>query len=102
MIRRPPRSTPLYSSAASDVYKRQVAVMGTLQGPLRHLGLDHPRVDPQPALVQPPQHLGGRLDDGGSQLLRGERPPGHQPGGLSPLSSWLPPSSRRPPSCSGG
>src|SRR5660397_195615 len=24
MIRRPPRSTPLYSSAASDVYKRQV------------------------------------------------------------------------------
>src|SRR5660398_179758 len=26
MIRRPPRSTPLYSSAASDVYKRQVLV----------------------------------------------------------------------------
>ena len=25
MIRRPPRSTPLYSSAASDVYKRQEA-----------------------------------------------------------------------------
>src|SRR5660398_136195 len=25
MIRRPPRSTPLYSSAASDVYKRQPA-----------------------------------------------------------------------------
>src|SRR5665647_1578702 len=25
MIRRPPRSTPLYSSAASDVYKRQDA-----------------------------------------------------------------------------
>ena len=24
MIRRPPRATPLYSSAASDVYKRQV------------------------------------------------------------------------------
>src|SRR5450759_6031284 len=24
MLRRPPRSTPLYSSAASDVYKRQV------------------------------------------------------------------------------
>ena len=33
MIRRPPRSTPLYSSAASDVYKRQVAItllMGVL------------------------------------------------------------------------
>src|SRR5665647_214902 len=27
MIRRPPRSTPLYSSAASDVYKRQVCVI---------------------------------------------------------------------------
>ena len=26
MIRRPPRSTPLYSSAASDVYKRQVDI----------------------------------------------------------------------------
>src|SRR5660397_155060 len=25
MIRRPPRSTPLYSSAASDVYKRQMS-----------------------------------------------------------------------------
>ena len=31
MIRRPPRSTPLYSSAASDVYKRQVlGVFGPL------------------------------------------------------------------------
>src|SRR5665647_2559773 len=28
MIRRPPRSTPLYSSAASDVYKRQKLYMG--------------------------------------------------------------------------
>src|SRR5665647_1540393 len=27
MIRRPPRSTPLYSSAASDVYKRQPFTM---------------------------------------------------------------------------
>src|SRR5660397_221931 len=26
MIRRPPRSTPLYSSAASDVYKRQTVL----------------------------------------------------------------------------
>src|SRR5660398_252806 len=26
MMRRPPRSTPLYSSAASDVYKRQLSV----------------------------------------------------------------------------
>src|SRR5660397_92882 len=29
MIRRPPRSTPLYSSAASDVYKRQLPILGT-------------------------------------------------------------------------
>src|SRR5660398_132367 len=27
MIRRPPRSTPLYSSAASDVYKRQLEAL---------------------------------------------------------------------------
>ena len=32
MIRRPPRSTPLYSSAASDVYKRQVvSIIDTVQ-----------------------------------------------------------------------
>src|SRR5660397_72925 len=30
MIRRPPRSTPLYSSAASDVYKRQVSAGGAI------------------------------------------------------------------------
>src|SRR5660397_171884 len=30
MIRRPPRSTPLYSSAASDVYKRQLALIDIL------------------------------------------------------------------------
>ena len=30
MIRRPPRSTPLYSSAASDVYKRQVCRLCTV------------------------------------------------------------------------
>src|SRR5660398_50492 len=35
MIRRPPRSTPLYSSAASDVYKRQglvnVGIIGLMK-----------------------------------------------------------------------
>src|SRR5665647_1457209 len=39
MIRRPPRSTPLYSSAASDVYKRQDdtgAEARTLGGILLH------------------------------------------------------------------
>ena len=30
MIRRPPRSTPLYSSAASDVYKRQIKFLPSI------------------------------------------------------------------------
>ena len=36
MIRRPPRSTPLYSSAASDVYKRQLlrSLWGVLSSPV--------------------------------------------------------------------
>eukprot|EP00826_Nyctotherus_ovalis_P039010 TRINITY_DN370_c0_g1_i19.p1 TRINITY_DN370_c0_g1~~TRINITY_DN370_c0_g1_i19.p1 ORF type:complete len:317 (+),score=-5.95 TRINITY_DN370_c0_g1_i19:25-951(+) len=34
MIRRPPRSTPLYSSAASDVYKRQVVGRGGMIKPI--------------------------------------------------------------------
>src|SRR5450759_6029846 len=33
MIRLPPRSTPLYSSAASDVYKRQVAGVADQRAP---------------------------------------------------------------------
>ena len=33
MIRLPPRSTPLYSSAASDVYKRQAYVNDVMQYP---------------------------------------------------------------------
>ena len=37
MIRRPPRSTPLYSSAASDVYKRQDVVGVRARAP-------HPRL----------------------------------------------------------
>src|SRR5660398_327280 len=42
MIRRPPRSTPLYSSAASDVYKRQgftpseCELWGPIGGGCRH------------------------------------------------------------------
>ena len=34
MIRRPPRSTPLYSSAASDVYKRQLPIYLSTYPPL--------------------------------------------------------------------
>src|SRR5660397_186955 len=37
MIRRPPRSTPLYSSAASDVYKRQTLVWERDTGILKKL-----------------------------------------------------------------
>ncbi len=32
MIRRPPRSTPIKSSAASDVYKRQIALRASETG----------------------------------------------------------------------
>src|SRR5665647_3688555 len=44
MIRRPPRSTPLYSSAASDVYKRQL--VGLRIGYRDDLGAgDHQRLE---------------------------------------------------------
>src|SRR5665647_1583528 len=39
MIRRPPRSTPLYSSAASDVYKRQDLVIVAVDNQRRHVEL---------------------------------------------------------------
>src|SRR5674476_975365 len=42
MIRRPPRSTPLYSSAASDVYKRQALSKAEHQ---RHVMLDEQNAD---------------------------------------------------------
>ena len=35
MIRRPPRSTPLYSSAASDVYKRQACLESAIIAPVQ-------------------------------------------------------------------
>ena len=39
MIRRPPRSTPLYSSAASDVYKRQASIQGGIFDALQKFSL---------------------------------------------------------------
>src|SRR5660398_270026 len=39
MIRRPPRSTPLYSSAASDVYKRQLVASTHVLIPIEPDGL---------------------------------------------------------------
>ena len=41
MIRRPPRSTPLYSSAASDVYKRQEWVYDRTYVKLREVSLSY-------------------------------------------------------------
>src|SRR5665647_3784246 len=38
MLRRPPRSTPLYSSAASDVYKRQLGKKFFLDGDADFVG----------------------------------------------------------------
>src|SRR5660397_264900 len=51
MIRRPPRSTPLYSSAASDVYKRQASTrtsrpLGPPLGADRASGLVRPASRP--------------------------------------------------------
>ena len=40
MIRRPPRSTQGYSSAASDVYKRQVLSLNTIKRIVASLGFD--------------------------------------------------------------
>ena len=54
MIRRPPRSTPLYSSAASDVYKRQI--MASAQ-PTRSGGVTSPATGPRHA-NNPPRRTG--------------------------------------------
>src|SRR5674476_720498 len=50
MIRRPPRSTPLYSSAASDVYKRQLSLyLYARDRLLPGIGLTAPRAGVAPA-----------------------------------------------------
>src|SRR5660397_271228 len=72
MIRRPPRSTPLYSSAASDVYKRQprerdeshhhTPDRGTSPHPRKDDGVPgHPNSarSTSPALAGTPRHAGG-------------------------------------------
>src|SRR5450759_4823961 len=46
MIRRPPRSTPLYSSAASDVYKRQEQWNGVQKGIFHHGHYFKDNIDP--------------------------------------------------------
>src|SRR5660397_295185 len=60
MIRRPPRSTPLYSSAASDVYKRQIQLRSALSRVLSRVlskGVSkgvahHPRITSFPQCVE--------------------------------------------------
>ena len=54
MIRRPPRSTPLYSSAASDVYKRQVCTV--IQHPFSMIGTDGSAVAPYGVLGKGKPH----------------------------------------------
>ena len=44
MIRRPPRSTPLYSSAASDVYKRQEEMLSPSYAGIRPITSKEDRV----------------------------------------------------------
>ncbi|GAB5800301.1 hypothetical protein JMUB7524_27340 [Staphylococcus aureus] len=53
MIRRPPRSTPLYSSAASDVYKRQDKIL--VDAPCSGLGVM--RHKPEIKYTQSKQHI---------------------------------------------
>ena len=59
MIRRPPRSTPLYSSAASDVYKRQRRrrrLAAARDGYFTSTRCDKRITEAQ--IYQPPAHLG--------------------------------------------
>src|SRR5665647_3319120 len=64
MIRRPPRSTPLYSSAASDVYKRQgLDVAGDLADwSLGRIDCDGRNEFGQPTGVDPYLPLVNRLE----------------------------------------
>src|SRR5660398_76853 len=88
MIRRPPRSTPLYSSAASDVYKRQQGgIRGRAVGEPGRGGrtgrgggcppalLDGRRVEPRRGLV-----VGRPVPAGGSPPVRGADAPGARAG----------------------
>src|SRR5665647_2418049 len=63
MIRRPPRSTPLYSSAASDVYKRQPHISDS------DCGKCHNTMTAGGGLVITDQtrHINGSLDVNGDQ-----------------------------------
>src|SRR5665811_561088 len=93
MIRRPPRSTRVRSSAASDVYKRQLS-------PLPHR--DYRRVARQALYMSEPGVV--RISPVSSQVLRPDRIIGHPPyrvGGASSRSwSWVRISWHESPTCS--
>ena len=58
MIRRPPRSTQSRSSAASDVYKRQLLADNIVKGKMK---VDDPISKYLPASVKVPTYKGGGL-----------------------------------------
>src|SRR5665647_3549680 len=78
MIRRPPRSTPLYSSAASDVYKRQITMSSAVdwmscrsrRWMAKSTALRHPAARP----AAHPVHGAAHRDH-----LRGRQPGGRHP-----------------------
>src|SRR5665647_2593147 len=65
MIRRPPRSTPLYSSAASDVYKREEKGSGVSAYTV--IGVDLGGTNARAGVVE-----GGRLTDVRSVAVRSQ------------------------------
>src|SRR5660397_223479 len=80
MIRRPPRSTPLYSSAASDVYKRQVLPDGRGEGRLGAAGQEPQGRDRRGVDRGLPRHGVAALRAGRAQTHRGQDRgrPGHR------------------------
>src|SRR5660397_297794 len=93
MIRRPPRSTPLYSSAASDVYKRQPRG-GRVPRPAAHLRGSHPHgrgvpvlhrsplvaASPRPGRDGPAAPRGGRRERPGGRAGATGQPAAVEPG----------------------
>src|SRR5450756_1271132 len=110
MMRRPPRSTQSRSSAASDVYKRQVLVGGApqpslvegvlllVEGPLlldqevRHLavGDGYPNAPKQLGDLRL-AHVGAKVEHDGQTLDAGPELPLVSPGGLGQVASPLRP-----------
>src|SRR5450759_4743413 len=75
MIRRPPRSTPLYSSAASDVYKRQ-APFSVIREREGWIGKEVLLLDLLGSHLR--ELLPGGAAQAGRRTDRNRLPPGHQ------------------------